>query len=225
MIRVLVVDDQAVVRAGVSLLLRAAGEDVVGEAADGVEAVRLAERLHPEVVLMDLRMPRLDGVEATRRIVRAQPASRVVMLTTFGEDAEVYGALSAGAVGYLLKDGEPSELIDAVRRAAQGEPLLSPAVLAKVVKRAVAAHDQAVTRSGEPTDLAGLTPRERDVLALVGVGQSNAEIAETLHIGVTTVKTHLATMTDKLGLRNRTQAAVTAHRLGLVDDSFQLKRP
>jgi DNA-binding NarL/FixJ family response regulator len=223
MIRVLVVDDQALVRAGVTLLLRTAGEDVVGEAADGLQAVRLAERLRPEVILMDLRMPRLDGVEATRRILSSHPAIRIVMLTTFDEDAEVYGSLRAGAVGYLLKDGEPQAMIDAVRRAAQGESLLAPAVLTRIVRRAIQSHDEDVPGDiTDPSTLATLTPRERDVLALVGTGKSNAEIAETLHLGVTTVKTHVASVTDKLRLRNRIQAAVVAHRLGLVDDTFQL---
>jgi DNA-binding NarL/FixJ family response regulator len=223
MIRVLVVDDQTLVRAGVTLLLRTAGEDVVGEATDGLEAVRMAERLRPDVILMDLRMPRVDGIEATRRILKTLPATRIVMLTTFDDDAEVYGALRAGAVGYLLKDGEPDAMLAAVRRAAQGESLLAPAVMARVVRRAVQSHHQDVTGdTADPAILATLTPRERDVLALVGVGQSNAEIAENLHLGVTTVKTHVASVTDKLRLRNRVQAAVVAHRLGLVDDDFRL---
>ncbi|MFD8075521.1 response regulator [Streptomyces sp. NPDC059718] len=224
MIRVLVVDDQALVRAGVTLLLRTAGEDVVGEAADGLEAIRLAERLRPDVVLMDLRMPRLDGIEATRRILAALPATHVVMLTTFGDDAEVYGALRAGAVGYLLKDAAPEAMIDAVHRAARGEPLLAPAVLARVLARAVQAHQDTVTEGDSgvgTTELAALTPREREVLAFVGAGYSNAEIGEALYLGVTTVKSHVAAVTQKLRLRNRIQAAVVAHRLGLVDDGFQ----
>ncbi|GAB2576739.1 DNA-binding response regulator [Paractinoplanes abujensis] len=217
MIRVLVVDDQELVRAGVTLLLRTAGEDVVGEAADGHEAVRLADRLRPDVILMDLRMPRVDGIEATRRILAAAPTTRVVMLTTFGEDAEVYGALRAGAVGYLLKDGAPEDMIEAVRRAARGEPLLAPAVLSRVVARALSAHRE----EAEPGELDTLTPREREVLALVGAGRSNAEIGADLHLGVTTVKSHVAAVTEKLGLRNRVQAAVMAHRLGLIDDDFK----
>ncbi|MFJ5261828.1 response regulator [Streptomyces sp. NPDC088387] len=224
MIRVLVVDDQAIVRAGVTLLLRTAGEDVVGEAADGHDAVRLAERLHPDVILMDLRMPRMDGIEATRRILAALPGTHVLMLTTFDDDTEVYGALSAGAVGYLLKDGPAESMLDAVRRAARGEPLLAPAVLARVLARAVQSHHDTVSAApAEDTSgrLAALTRREREVLALVGAGQSNAEIGETLHLGVTTVKSHVAAATQKLGLRNRVQAAVVAHRLGLVDDDFR----
>jgi DNA-binding NarL/FixJ family response regulator len=221
MIRVLVVDDQALVRTGVTLLLRTAGEDVVGEAADGQEAVRLAERLRPDVILMDLRMPRVDGIEATRRVLSAAPATRVVMLTTFDDDTEIYGALRAGAVGYLLKDGEPDTILDAVRRAAAGESLLAPPVLARIVARATQAHRDDTADTADPLALAGLTPREQQVLALVGAGQSNAEIAQTLHLGVTTVKTHVAAVTEKLALRNRVQAAVVAHRAGLVDEHFR----
>jgi len=217
-IRVLVVDDQALVRAGVTLLLRTAGEDVVGEAADGHEAVHLAESLRPDVILMDLRMPRLDGIEATRRILTARPGTHVVMLTTFDDDTEVYGALQAGAVGYLLKDDAPEAMIDAVRKAARGEPLLAPSVLARVVDRAVRAH---AADTAEPAPPTGLTPREREVLALIGAGHSNTEIGKALHMGVTTVKSHVAAITEKLGLRNRIQAAVVAHRLGLIDDDFR----
>ncbi|MFG3711722.1 response regulator [Micromonospora sp. NPDC047730] len=221
MIRVLVVDDQTLVRAGVGLLLRTAGGfEVVGEAGDGHEAVRLAERLRPDVILMDLRMPRMDGIEATRRILDRQPSARVVVLTTFADDVNVYGVLGAGAIGYLVKDGAPEELVDAVRRAARGEALLAPPVLARVLRRALAAHD----REREPVRSAAalrlLSVREREVLALVGAGLSNAEIGARLHLGVTTVKTHVSAAMEKLVLRNRVQAAVLAHRLGLVDDDF-----
>ena len=226
MIRVLVVDDQALVRAGVTLLLRTAGGfDIVGEAGDGHEAVRLAERLHPDVVLMDLRMPRMDGMEATRRILDRHPAARVLVLTTFADDANIYGALGAGAIGYLVKDGAPEDLIDAVRRAARGEALLAPAVLARIVGRALRAHSQEQQHRDGAENPAGrrrlLSTRERQVMALVGAGMSNAEIGLRLHLGVTTVKTHVSAAMEKLNLRNRVQAAVIAHRIGLVDDDFK----
>jgi DNA-binding NarL/FixJ family response regulator len=216
-IRVLVVDDQAVVRAGVAMLLTAAGGfEIAGEAANGREAVELAARLRPDVVLMDLRMPLVDGIAATRRIVDAQPSTRVLVLTTFADDADLFGALGAGAIGYLVKDGPPEEMIDAVRRAARGEPRLAPSVLSRIVARAVEAHAAASAPPAHP-----LTPRETEVLALVGAGLSNAEIGAALHLGVTTVKTHVSAAMEKLGLRNRVQAAVTAHRLGVVDDQFR----
>ncbi|MFE3450087.1 response regulator [Nonomuraea sp. NPDC059194] len=216
MIRVVVADDQALVRAGVRMLLQAAGDmEVVGEADDGAEAVRLAEHHRPDVVLMDLRMPRVDGLEAIKRILAAQPAAKIVVLTTFADDANVYAALRVGALGFLVKDDEPERMVEAVRRAASGEQLLAPSVLRRVVERALAAEQQAA-----PTP-AGLTERELEVLALVGTGLSNAEIADRLHVGVTTVKTHVGSAMDKLGLRNRIQAAVVAHRIGLVDAAFR----
>jgi DNA-binding NarL/FixJ family response regulator len=219
-IRVLVVDDQSLVRAGVALLLRTAGGfEVVGEASDGHEAVELAGRLRPEVVLMDIRMPRVDGVEATRRILARHPQTRVLMLTTFAEDADVYGALGAGAIGYLVKDGPPEQLIEAVQRAAHGDPMLAPAVLRRVVAQAVSSREL----EDRPADeLHGLSERERQVLALVGAGRSNAEIGRELHVGITTVKTHVSSVMEKLRLRNRVQAAVVAHRTGLVDDEFNV---
>ncbi|SEH03416.1 DNA-binding response regulator, NarL/FixJ family, contains REC and HTH domains [Nonomuraea solani] len=222
MIRVLVADDQALVRAGVRMLLQATGDmEVVGEADDGAEAVRLAERHLPDVILMDLRMPRVDGLEAIRRVLAARPGARIVVLTTFAEDGNVYAALRAGAVGFLVKDDDPERMVDAVRRAAAGEQLLAPSVLRRVVERFLAAEEQAT-----PSAPQGLTERELEVLALVGTGLSNAEIAEELHVGVTTVKTHIAAAMDKLGLRNRIQAAVVAHRTGLVDASFRpVRRP
>jgi DNA-binding NarL/FixJ family response regulator len=224
MIRAIVVDDQGLVRAGVRVLLQTAPDvDVVGEAADGHEAVRLAAQLRPDVVLMDIRMPRVDGIEATRRILAAAPQTNVLMLTTFADEDYVYGALAVGAVGFLLKDGEPADMIDAVRRAARGEPLLAPSVLARVVERALRSHDADRTSAAQPDAelLARLTVRERDVLALIGAGLSNADIAARLHLGVTTVKTHIVALLDKLGARNRVQAGVLAHRLGLVDGDFR----
>ncbi|MCA2184477.1 response regulator [Nonomuraea cavernae] len=217
MIRVLVADDQALVRAGVRMLLQAAGDmEVVGEAEDGAEAVRQAGRHLPDVILMDLRMPRVDGLEAIRRLLAVRPNSRIVVLTTFSEDADVYAALRAGAVGFLVKDDEPERMVDAVRRAAAGEQLLGPSALRRVVEGFLAAGEPAATSVP-----AGLTARELEVLALVGTGLSNAEIAEELHVGVTTVKTHIGAAMDKLGLRNRIQAAVVAHRSGLVDEDFR----
>jgi DNA-binding NarL/FixJ family response regulator len=219
-IRVVVADDQALVRAGVRMMLEAAGDmEVCGEAADGAEAVRLAERHRPDVVLMDLRMPRVDGLEATRRILAAQPSARIVVLTTFSEDENLYAALGAGALGFLVKDDPPARMVESVRRAATGEPPLAPSVLRRVVERALAAERQAMPLPP------GLTEREAQVLTLVGVGLSNAEIADRLHVGVTTVKSHVAALIDKLGLRNRTQAAVMAHRFGLVDTGFNPVAP
>ncbi|KAA9378336.1 response regulator transcription factor [Microbispora cellulosiformans] len=215
MIRVVVADDQALVRAGVRMMLEAAGDmEVCGEAADGAEAVRLDERHRPDVVLMDLRMPRVDGLEATRRILAARPSARIVVLTTFAEDENLYAALGAGALGFLVKDDPPAHMVEAVRRAAAGEPPLAPSVLRRVVERALAAERQTLPPP------AALTEREAQVLTLIGVGLSNAEIAGRLHVGVTTVKSHVAALIEKLGLRNRTQAAVMAHRFGLVDAAF-----
>ncbi|HZN73553.1 MAG TPA: response regulator transcription factor [Micromonosporaceae bacterium] len=222
MIRTLVVDDQALVRAGVRVLLQTAPDiDVVGEAADGHEAVRLAERLRPDVVLMDIRMPRVDGIEATRRVLAAAPTTNVLMLTTFADEDYVYDALTAGAVGFMVKDGEPEAMIDAVRRAVRNEPMLAPTVLSLVVERARRSHYADRDTRPDAALLARLTPRERDVLTLVGAGLSNAEIATRLHLGVTTVKTHIVAVLDKLAIRNRVQAGIIAHRLGLVDDDFK----
>ncbi|GAA3152315.1 response regulator transcription factor [Planomonospora alba] len=216
-IRVVVADDQALVRAGVRMLLEAAGGmEVCAEAVDGAQAVQYAERFRPDVLLMDLRMPRVDGLEAARRILASWPAARIVILTTFAEDENVYAALRAGAIGFMVKDDEPGRMVDAVRRAAAGEPLLAPSVLRRVVERALAAEERAGAHIP-----AGLTDREVEVLSLVGAGLSNGEIADALHVGVTTVKTHVSTAMDKLGLRNRIQAAVVAHRIGLVDADFR----
>ena len=207
MIRVLVVDDQRLVRAGLRMLCEHSQDlEVVGEAENGHEAIRLVPRLVPDVVLMDLRMPGVDGITATARITAAHPAVRVLVLTTFDDDEHLYPALSAGAQGFLGKDAPPEDLLDAVRRTAAGESPFSPAVLRRLVRTAVEAH--------RPARDAGvvLTPRERDVLALVADGLSNAEIARRLHVAVTTVKTHVTSLMTKTGADNRVRLALYAVR-------------
>jgi DNA-binding NarL/FixJ family response regulator len=203
MIRLLLVDDQQLIRAGLRMLCDAQPDlEVVGEAGNGRDAVRLVEQLVPDVVVMDLRMPGVDGITATARIVADRPATRVLVLTTFGDDDHLYPALTAGACGFLLKDAPPAELLDGIRRAAAGDSPFSPEVLQRLVRRAV--HAQPVT----PAPLPGLTGRERDVLELVAQGLSNAEIAERLHIGVTTVKTHITSLMTKTGSPNRVRLAL-----------------
>ncbi|SMC93271.1 response regulator [Kibdelosporangium aridum] len=210
MIRVLLVDDQVLVRAGLRMLCEST-EDVVvvGEAGNGREAVTLAEQHVPDVVLMDLRMPGMDGITATKRILDIRPSTNVLVLTTFDDDDHVYPALTAGACGFLAKDIAPPELLDGIRKAASGESPFSPAVLRRLVDRAMTANQPGL----QPPDLTG---REREVLALLGAGMSNAEIGERLHVGVTTVKTHVANMMTKTGCDNRVRLAVLAVRLGLV---------
>jgi len=181
--------------------------EVVGEAADGREAVALAARLAPDVVVMDLRMPGVDGITATGRILAARPGIRVLVLTTFGDDDHLYPALDAGACGFLLKDAPPADLLDGVRRAAAGDSPFSPDVLQRLVRRAVHA------RADAPRPVGGLTGRERDVLDLVAEGLSNTEIAERLHIGVTTVKTHITSLMTKTGSPNRVRLALRGRGL------------
>jgi DNA-binding NarL/FixJ family response regulator len=203
MIRVLLVDDQQLIRAGLRMLCDAQPDlEVVGEAGDGREAVALAGRLAPDVVVMDLRMPGVDGITATGRILAERPATRVLVLTTFGDDDHLYPALTAGATGFLLKDAPPDELLDGIRRAAVGDSPFSQEVLRRLVARAVTA------RTEQPRNLPGLTDRERDVLDLVADGLSNPEIAERLHIGVTTVKTHITSLMSKTGAPNRVRLAL-----------------
>ena len=210
MIRVLIVDDQELVRAGLRTILEAGGDiSVVGEAADGAAAIDAASRLRPDVVLMDIRMPRLDGVEATRRM----QDTRVVMLTTFDHDEYVVEALRAGASGFVVKDAPSEELLRAVRVVAAGDALLSPSVTRRMLSRVVGAGVRTRT---PPPGLADLTERERDVLALVAHGNSNHEIADQLHVSEATVKTHVSHLLDKLGLRDRVQAVVLAYESGLV---------
>jgi DNA-binding NarL/FixJ family response regulator len=212
-IRVLVVDDQALVRGGFGMILAAQPDmDVVGLAEDGAQAVALAAELAPDVVLMDVRMPVMDGLEATRRIL-AGPAvtTKVVMLTTFDLDEYVFAALVAGASGFLLKETRPEVLADAVRTVAGGEALLAPAVLRRLVDK----HAPAATPSDRER-LSVLTDREAEVLQLIGRGASNDEIARTLWVAESTVKTHVTRIFGKLGLRDRVQAVVLAYETGLV---------
>lgn len=205
-IRVLIVDDQRLVRAGLRMLCESTADlDVIGEAADGVEAVRSAAELVPDVILMDLRMPGLDGIEATRQLTASRPESRVLALTTFDDDEHLYPALIAGAAGFLVKDTSPAELLDAIRRTADGGFTLSPHLLQRLVTRAVDAQASAPEARAEPV---ALTPRELEVLPLVVDGLSNQEIADRLHLGVTTVKTHVANLMAKTGSANRVQLAV-----------------
>ncbi|MBO3103496.1 response regulator [Cellulomonas fengjieae] len=214
-IRVLLADDQPLVRAGIAMLLSAEpGLEVVAQAEDGERAVALTRSLHPDVVLMDVRMPRMDGVEATRALVEdGDGVVRVLVLTTYHVDDAVYAALRAGASGFLLKDAAPESLIAAVRAVADGDAWLDP-VVAKGLLAEFAARPDPLRRS--PGDLARLTPREREVLVLVAHGLSNTEIASRLFIGEATVKTHLGRVMVKLGLRDRAQAVAIAYRSGLV---------
>lgn len=204
MIGVLIVDDQRLVRAGLRMLCTAAeGMTVSGEASNGVEAVALAAELDPDVILMDLRMPGLDGIGATQQIVSSGRRARILVLTTFDDDDHLYPALAAGASGFLVKDTEPAELLGAIRRVAEGNMVFSPELLRRVVDRAViGAPDTAVTEA------VSLTARESQVLALVAEGKSNQEIADALHLGVTTVKTHVANLMSKTGCDNRVRLAV-----------------
>jgi DNA-binding NarL/FixJ family response regulator len=210
-IRVLVADDQSMVRAGFRMLL--AGEadiDVVAEAANGLEAVRKAAQLRPTVVLMDIRMPELDGLEATRRIVAQDGTARILILTTFDLDEYVYEALRAGASGFVLKDEPPEQLLAAIRVVARGEALLSPAITKRVIKRFTR-----LPRLEPPKEVEELTERELDVLRLISRGLSNAEIGRELYISDTTVKTHITHILQKLNLRDRVQAVVLAYQTGL----------
>jgi DNA-binding NarL/FixJ family response regulator len=215
MISILIADDQALVRVGLRKILESEPETtVVGEAADGEDAVALARELRPDVVLMDIRMPVLDGIEATRRIVRAQPATRVLILTTFGLDGYVYDALHAGASGFMLKDAPPEEIAAAVRIVASGDALLAPAVTRAVIDEFARRQPAAVPVL--PPAVAELTPREREVLDLLARGLSNAEICGRLVISEATTKTHVARILQKLGLRDRVQAVIYAYETGLL---------
>ena len=212
-IRVLVADDQSMVRAGFRMLL--GGEEdieVVAEAANGIEAVDKAARFSPTVILMDIRMPELDGLEATRRILAANPNARVLVLTTFDLDEYVYEALRAGASGFVLKDDPPEQLLSAIRVVAGGEALLSPSITSRVIKQFTK-----VPQKAPPKELEELTGRELEVFRLIAKGLSNAEIGQELYISDTTVKTHITHILQKLDLRDRVQAVVLAHEAGLFE--------
>jgi DNA-binding NarL/FixJ family response regulator len=214
-VRVLICDDQALVRAGFRKLLEAAaGIEVVGEAEDGMQAVDLTQRRRPDVVLMDIRMPRLDGIEATRRIVTdSQDAVRVLMLTTFARDQYVYESLRAGASGFLLKDAPPEQLLSAIAVVARGEALLSPAVTRGVIEAFVRSSS---ARPELALAVQQLTNRERQTLELLARGLSNAEIAGDLVVSEATVKTHVGHVLTKLGVRDRVQAVIFAYEAGVV---------
>ena len=216
--RVLIADDQALIRTGFRMILTARGLDVVGEAADGAEAVAAAARLRPDVVLMDIRMPEMDGLEAARRILAHSSDCRVIMLTTFDLDRYVYAALALGASGFLLKDVTAAHLAAAVRLVDTGDALLSPSITRRLVERfADGRNNQGVPAPpAVHRDLSALTPREFEVLTLMGRGLSNAELARELTLSEATVKTHVARIFAKLTLRDRAQAVVLAYETGLV---------
>jgi NarL family two-component system response regulator LiaR len=210
MIRVLIADDHPLVRQGLRTFLETIDDiDVVGEATDGEEAIRLAAELEPDVVVMDLAMPRIDGIEATRQIVEAQTDVKVIALTSFATDDKVFPAIQAGAAGYLLKEAEPGELADAIRKVHRGEPILHPTVAARLMREVAAAEPRA-----HRTDL---TARELEVLRLIARGRSNKEIARDLSVAEKTVKTHVSNVLSKLGVADRTQAALYAVQNGLAD--------
>ncbi|WP_411701133.1 response regulator [Conyzicola sp.] len=214
-VRVLIADDHGAIRVGLRLILEAAGIDVVGEAGDGATAVRQAAALAPDVVLMDIRMPGVDGIAATRQIVAAGHGA-VLVLTTFDLDDYVFGALRAGAGGFLLKTVEPSALVDAVRRLAAGESVLAPEVTRRILDQYVRLDRDRAAPAEASARLAVLTARELDILALVAEGLSNRQIADRLAISVATAKTHVSRMLGKLGCDSRLQAAILAREEGLV---------
>ncbi|MEE6259749.1 response regulator transcription factor [Plantactinospora sonchi] len=214
-LRVVIADDQALLRTGFAMILTADGSiEVVAEAADGAEAVNAVRRTRPDVVLMDIRMPEVDGLEATRRILAGPtPTPRIIILTTFDLDRYVYAALTAGASGFLLKDVSPERLVAAVHMVRSGDALLAPVITRRLIER-FARHDD---RGAVPhRDLSTLTPRELEVLQLLGRGLTNAELAARLYLGETTVKTHVTRILSKLGLRDRAQAIIVAYETGLI---------
>ncbi len=214
-VRVLIADDQEMIRTGFRLILEQGGIEVAAEAADGIEAVEAARRRRPDVVLMDVRMPRLDGIEATRRLLEGSPRldTRVLVLTTFDLDEYVYGALRAGASGFLLKDLPAEQLAAAVRAVAAGDALLAPAITRRLIERFASLPDPGAE---EPPGYEELTPREREVFAMVARGLTNAQIADRLVVSEATVKTHVARVFSKLDLHDRAQAVVLAYESGIV---------
>jgi DNA-binding NarL/FixJ family response regulator len=212
-LRVVIADDQALVRAGFRMILTADGIDVVAEAEDGAEAAEAVRRTHPDVVLLDIRMPNMDGIEATRRILAGDNPPRVIILTTFDLDNYVYTALGLGASGFLLKDVTPEYLVAAIRIVRDGDALLAPSITRRLVERFTKPEPR---ESPSHRDLAALTPREREVLTLIAQGLSNVEIAGRLFLSEATVKTHVARILAKLGLRDRVQAVVVAYETRLI---------
>ncbi|MFF0015613.1 response regulator [Streptomyces sp. NPDC005374] len=216
-LRAVIADDQALVRTGFGMILTADGIEVTAEAADGAEAVAAVRRTRPDVVLMDIRMPVMDGIEATRRILADDTAGeiRVIILTTYDLDHYVYAALTAGASGFLLKDVTPEHLVAAVKLVRSGDALLAPAITRRLIER-FAHREEALSSTTTHHDLSGLTPRELEVLRLLATGLSNAELAERLVLSPTTVKTHIGRILSKLELRDRVQAVVLAYESGLI---------
>ena len=220
-IRVLVADDQSMVRAGFRMLLADEQDiEVVAEAINGRDAIEKARRLHPTVVLMDIRMPELDGLQATRRILAADDSARILILTTFDLDEYVYEALTAGASGFVLKDDPPEQLIAAIRTVASGDALLSPMVTRRVIEQFTR-----IPRPAPPKELDELSDREREVFRLIARGLSNGEIAQELFISETTVKTHVTHILSKLGLRDRVQAVVLAYQTGAFEPEAPAPEP
>ncbi|MBK3573536.1 response regulator transcription factor [Streptomyces sp. MBT65] len=214
-LRAVIADDQALVRTGFAMILAADGIEVTAEAADGAEALAAVRRTRPDVVLMDIRMPRMDGIEATRRILADGPdGTRVIILTTYDLDHYVYAALTAGASGFLLKDVSPEHLVAAIRLVQSGDALLAPAITRRLIERFAQREEDRPT--GLHRDLSGLTPRELEVLRLLATGLSNAELADRLLLSPTTIKTHIGRILSKLNLRDRVQAVVLAYETGLV---------
>ncbi|WP_411572664.1 response regulator [Streptomyces anulatus] len=215
-LRAVIADDQALVRTGFKMILAADGIEVTAEAADGAEAVAAVRRTRPDVVLMDIRMPEMDGIEATRRIIgdAGTAGTRVIILTTYDLDHYVYAALTAGASGFLLKDVSPEHLVSALRLVQTGDALLAPTITRRLIER-FAPHDEPQTIPPH-RDLSGLTPRELEVLRLLATGLSNAELASRLFLSPTTVKSHVGRILSKLDLRDRVQAVVFAYETGLI---------